>query len=1024
MQSLLRLSVLTMLVVGLSGCKEPVLQVPEAALPHSSKAAALTDTSVYIVQLADAPVAGYEGGLRDLVATKPARGEKVARGNRDVQRYVDELTQRHDDVLTRVGASAGKIYDYLYAFNGIAAELTPTQAQALTALPEVRRVWPDEKRYAVTDSTPSFLGLDDVNEGLWAARGLDGEDVIVGVIDTGIWPEHPSFSDTVPCDELDASPNGSLPIRSRECLVYTPPPATWQGICQRGERWAKTDCNHKLIGARYFFDGYTRREIIGDDYRSARDASGHGSHVASTAAGNGAVDASLFGVPFGEVSGIAPRARVAMYKALWNDTGGYVSDLAAAIDAAVGDGVDVINYSIGSSAAGLVAPDDIAFLYASQAGVYVAVAAGNDGPDAATVGSPANAPWVTSVGASMDNDISYLMLGVTSPASVAGNYFAQESAIGVPLLLSGETAGALVRAEPLDGCTALANSAAIAGNIAFIQRGTCAFSDKHLNAQAAGARAVVVFNNVAGAPIIMGGDASGITIPGEMVSLDDGLLLADALEAGDAVQVVLSWYNRQDRPDLAGVMADFSSRGPNRSAEDLIKPDVTAPGVDILAAQTPTPFPGTGPSDQLFQIIGGTSMASPHVAGIGALLRQAHPDWTPAMIKSALMTSAYQAGMRKEDETTPADPFDMGAGHVRPNGAYAPGLVYDVGFYDYLGFLCGVTDAVAPSTCDALAGLGYALDPRELNVASLGVAKLVGEHTVTRTVTNVGPGATYAVAVDAPWGIDVTVTPPSMTLASGESAAYTVTLATTDAATLGMWGFGAITWSDGAHAVRSPLAARPVALDAPDEVVGIGSSGELSFDVGFGYSGDYAALPHGLVAADRQAGNVVDDPANDINTALASGVGVTFHPVEVPVGTLLLRAALFDAYTDGADDLDLYVFGPDTAGYPLIGSSGSGTSAERVEAMQPEAGLYLAAVHGWQTDGPDANYTLFAWNVGEDLGNMSVAAPTSAVRSSYAPVAVTWTDLTVGTKYLGAITHHDGVGMIAVTRVGIDTDAP
>jgi hypothetical protein len=384
------------------------------------------------------------------------------------------------------------------------------------------------------------------------------------------------------------------------------------------------------------------------------------------------------------------------------------------------------------------------------------------------------------------------------------------------------------------------------------------------------------------------------------------------------------------------------------------------------------------------------------------------------------MTTAYQDVM-KEDGVTPADPFDMGAGHLNPNPAVDPGLVYDAGFFDYLAFLCGNNPAnISQGTCDFLVSLGFSTDPSNLNYPSIAVAELAGFQTIARTVTSVTDGtATYNVSVDAPPGITVAVSPSSLTLDTGESATYAVTFTTNPNATLDEWAFGSLTWTHGPHAVRSPIAVKPVALAAPDEVVGTGTDGSVSFDITFGYAGAYTAGTHGLAPADLQAGYVVDDPANDINTALATGVGVTFHEVVVPAGSAYARFSLFDDYTDGNDDLDLYVFGP-TGGF--VGGSGSGTSAEEVNVVLPADGTYTVVVHGWQTDGPDSNYTLFSWVFGlvDDRGNMTVTAPGSAALGATETVTVDWAGLDA-CKYLGAVSHSDASGLLGLTVVNIDT---
>ena len=237
------------------------------------------------------------------------------------------------------------------------------------------------------------------------------------------------------------------------------------------------------------------------------------------------------------------------------------------------------------------------------------------------------------------------------------------------------------------------------------------------------------------------------------------------------------------------------------------------------------------------------------------------------------------------------------------------------------------------------------------------------------------------------------------------------------------WTFGSLTWGNDASAssARSPIAVQPVQLDAPVQVTGSEIAGSLSFGIGFGYDGDYSAGTHGLVPASQETGNVVDDPANNINTALGTGVGVTFHLVSVPAGTDLTRFALFDADTDGNDDLDLYIFGPASLGFPFRGGSGSPTSAEQVDIASPQAGFYFAVVHGWQTDGPDANYTLSSWSPGADTGNMTVTAPAAAVLG-FDTIAVNWSSLLTGIKYLGSVSHSDAGGKLGQTVISINTE--
>ena len=288
------------------------------------------------------------------------------------------LEASHASALTAVGADAGSLlYNYTYAFNGFAAVLTPAEAKAMESQAGVTTVVQDQWRYATTDSSPTALGLTDEGEDYLSAQahGYTGEGVIVGVIDSGIWPEHPSFADDGSYADLGVVLDDS---------VF---PSCDFGNTAHNEYDVPFECNNKLLGARQMLETY--RSVIGadpDEFDSARDDDGHGTHTASTAAGNSGVRASIYGIPRGVVSGIAPRARVIAYKGLGN-LGGFTSDLAAAIDQAVEDGVDVINYSVGGGA-GAPGADEISFLFAADAGIYVATSAGNSGPEPGHAGQP------------------------------------------------------------------------------------------------------------------------------------------------------------------------------------------------------------------------------------------------------------------------------------------------------------------------------------------------------------------------------------------------------------------------------------------------------------------------------------------------------------------------------------------------------------------------------------------------------------------------------------------------------------
>ncbi|MEI8084464.1 MAG: S8 family serine peptidase, partial [Actinomycetes bacterium] len=453
--------------------------------------------------------------------------------------------------------------------------------------------------------------------------------------------------------------------------------------------------------------------------------------------------------------------------------------------------------------------------------------------------------------------------------------------------------------------------------------------------------------------------------------------------------------------------AAFSSRGPLLAgAGDLLKPDVIAPGQDILAAVAP---PGSAGRD--FNLYSGTSMSSPHVAGLAALLMQLHPDWTPMMIKSALMTSAYDVLDASVSDATRA--FRQGAGHVKPNSAADPGLVYNAGWNNWLAFLCGTTSGVGASTCSALEAAGYSLDPSDLNVASIAIGALPGVQTVTREVTNVGTGtATYTASYTGMAGFNVVISPASLTLDPGQTKAFQVAFTRTTADVNAYTG-GQLTWTDGLHNVRIPMVVQPVALAAPTEVWGTGAP--LSYDVSFGYNGSFAAQARGLVPATTFEGSVKTDPTGTFSP-VASPYTASFEVV-VPADATYARFSLFDANTTPDSDLDLYVY--DSAG-EQVGSSGGGTSDEEVNLVDPPADTYTVWVHGFNTSDP-STFTLFTWVLGSTAaGNMTVTASASATLGGAGAVNISFSDLTAGIKYLGSVAYDGMSGLPDPTIVRVD----
>jgi hypothetical protein len=422
-----------------------------------------------------------------------------------------------------------------------------------------------------------------------------------------------------------------------------------------------------------------------------------------------------------------------------------------------------------------------------------------------------------------------------------------------------------------------------------------------------------------------------------------------------------------------------------------------APGVDILAAVAPPNNAGLN-----FALYQGTSMSSPHVAGVAALMKQLHPSWSPMMIKSALMTTGFNVLDPSLTEATRI--FRQGAGHISPNLAADPGLVFNSGINDWLAMLCGTTTGVNPATCAALATAGYSFDASDMNTASIAIGDLAGSQTVKRSVTNVGnSAATYTAVVTGMTGITTVVTPSSLALSPGQTGSFTVTFTRTTAPTAAYTG-GQLTWTGAGHTVRIPMVVRPIILSAPTQVSGTGAP--INYNVRFGYTGTFAAAPRGVVAAATSAGSVATNAS-------------TSFSVVVPAGTTYARFSLFDEPANGSNDLDLEVR---NSANTLVGSSGGPTAAEEVNLVNPAADTYTVKVVGFATQNPTANFTLYKWVLGStSAGNMSVAAPASATTGVTAPITLTFTGLNPATKYLGSVAYSGTAGMPNPTIVRVDT---
>lgn len=959
-------------------------------------------SKIYIVRLAEPAVAAYDGGIRGHSATRPAKGSKLDAKHSSVVSYRAHLAARQAAVMKSVGVSRA-VRNYGYAFNGFAAQLTEAQVQKLAGTPGVLTVVKDELRTADTSSTPTYLGLTG-RDGFWSEQHAKGEGVIIGIIDSGIWPEHPSFSDR----KWWSHPQfPQWPGHNQ--LVYGPIRG-WNGTCTTGEQFTENDCNRKLIGARYYNAGFGGDAgidaLLPHEFNSPRDYDGHGTHTSSTAGGNEDVTVTGDASAFGKVSGIAPRARVAMYKALWHDqstgtSSGFTSDLVAAIDDAVADGVDVINYSISGSRTNFADPVEIAFLFAADAGVFVAASAGNSGPTSSTVAHPS--PWITTVAAGTHNRTGTGSATLGNGANFTGASYT--AAVGPKDLIDASLAAA-VGSVPADvaRCFLAVDSASgvaqldpakVAGRIVLCDRGGNVLVNKAQAVKDAGGVGMILANTPTGAtttlPILH--VIPTVHIPFTDLTTYNGMkAYANSAGATATINAATLVFNV-----ASPLTASFSSRGPMLAGGgSLLKPDLIAPGQDILAGVAPP-----GNSGRLYDLYSGTSMSSPHVAGLAALMKEAQPRWSPMAIKSALMTTA--SDVLDGPNVNPLVIFRQGAGHVQPNSAADPGLVFDSGFVDWAGFMCG-TAAVDPVNCTSN-GIPV-VEPSDLNTPSIAIGGLVGSRTITRRVTNVSHStATYQPSIAGMAGFDVTFSPSSLTLARGRTGSFSVTFTRTTAA-LNTYTGGQLTLTGGTakktqqpYAVRVPVVVRPVALSAPAEV-------SASYNVKFGFSGPFTATPRGLVPAASAAGSVATN--GNVDTV-----------VNIPAGTSYARFSLFDANVSAPSDLDLEVY---NAAGTLVGASGSGTSNEVVNLVNPAAGAYTVRVVGFATpNNAPVNFTQFTWALGTvAAGNMTVSAPTTATTGASGDITLAFDGLVAGVKYLGSVVYGGDPAVPAPTIVRVN----
>jgi subtilisin family serine protease len=915
--------------------------------------AAASDT--YIVQLADPPLASYTGGIAGLAVTNPAAlGEVKLNPTSPASRaYLAHLDTRRQAVLSAMRLALGRDvatqFTYRYAYNGFAAALSATEAAAVARLPGVAGVQKDFVRQPVTDAGPEWIGAPAVWAGSGGPSATKGEGIVVGVIDTGINFTHPSFAE-VGGDGHD----------------HTNPRGQFYGLCD--PVLGTPFCNDKLIGV-WDFTG-----------TSPADDNGHGSHTASTAAGN-AHTATIHAPTITlsrEISGVAPHANLITYKACV-PAGCVGASLTAAIDQAIADGVDVINYSIGG---GPTNPwddaDSESFLGARDAGVFVATSAGNDGPGPETVGSPANAPWVMSIGASTHNRLlANSLVGLSGGGSAAPGDIAGKS------LTSGYGPAEIVYAgafgDPLCGTPFAPGT--FDGEIVICDRGVNPRVEKGRNVEVGGAGGMVLANDAPSGDSLI---ADPHELPAVHITYDDGQALK-AWVASDGTPTGTISGTTMDEADANGdVMASFSSRGPNKPAPDIVKPDVTAPGVDVLAA-----FNVPGP-DPAYGVISGTSMSSPHAAGAAALVRALHPDWTPAEVQSAITSTGRTTGIRKEDGSTAADPFDMGGGRVDLTQAGLAGLVLDETTARY--------QAANPSAGG---------DPTGLNLATLGNGACAGICTWVRTVRNaLSSEATWTARVSAPRGVGVTVKPSRFTLAAGGTVTLTIT-ADVRRAESGTWHFGAIGLSSrnavDQHLTMAVMAGRvhPVSIETTSTTGTHTVSVPTAIDVK-----DLSVAVYGLTKGVVEERTLLQDP-----TPLEpyDGLGGTFTVLlDVTEGSKFVAAEIEDTT---ATDLDLFV-GRDLNGDGVaqeneeLCRSASDTAFEACTVRDLRGGTYWVMVQNWLAGRVLDDVSLIVSTVpGTNAGNLTATGPKTATAGTSFDVTLAWNEpqLAVDDTWFGLV---------------------
>jgi len=908
----------------------------------------------FIIQLEEPSLVTYQGEIMNYPAPERDESGKIDVFSEPSQIYLERVNQQLDSAILTSAKAIGRDLEvyarYDVVLNGFAAKMTADEAAQLRQMDGVKEVYPDLIYYPDTDVSPTWLGVD----GIWDGTNVPddetakGEGVIVGILDTGINMDHPSFAAVGPVDEyVHVNPYGT---------------GVYKGLCASDSDNYK--CNDKLIGVY----AYTTETIRGED------ADDHGSHTASTAAGN-KVAFNYEGTDV-TISGMAPHANIIAYDVCDKD-GCLNSSSVSAIEQAIEDGVDVLNYSIGPSSgpgqSPYVSATELAFLEAVDAGIITATSAGNSGPNTST-GYKA-APWT-------------LLVGNTNHGRIWGNPITVSSPDADPYSTVGLPHGGVGLAADLTnvpfkwggGEDPAYDTACIPfpadyfkDSVALLTRGTCTFDEKIMAAQDAGAIAVVMRNNAPGAPIVMGlNDPTNVTIPAIMISKADGDAIVAQYKAGSTI-TYLKNFDSKNEAEWSDVLNQSTSRGPFTLA-DVMTPELVAPGTNVLAA-----YDSVGP-DTEYGLMSGTSMAGPHAAGALALLTQLHDEWSPAARKSALVLTAL-AGTTKDYDLGSVDAFDYGNGRLDMHKAALTGLIMDE---TYEGFL----DADPNEDGDV----------RDLNIPSYQNSTCVGECSFTRTFTSVADVAvSYTLDLTSDDDLVVEVSPTSFTIEPGETQEITVEINVDDAEPE-VWFFGRIAynttneWSTGEDIsnVAFPFAVRPYTSTMLEEVVAetLRDAGATVVpDVLSGAISEPWIIKSGLVLGEETEITLSPDPTNgDPFDNLDQVWWKTFTLGEDA------DRLVFEITDTTAGDLDLFLgIGTVPDESMLVAQSATATALEYISLWGIPAGLPLwVLVQNWDGAADDSITLTEAIIYPEDAENWDVSIPEEVEALEPYDVTISW----------------------------------